>query len=333
MRDTNQFAQAISYNDIINCLCPETSADDSVCSADDDDTSCEQPLQDEESTVGFNLREASAHPILNAETERQLITKLRQTNNPAEKKEIRDELVNHNIRLVGHVAHQLCRSGSAIVTEDLIQEGLLGLIDAIDRFDPDKGTKLSTYATWYIAKYIRNYLKSENSILSTTHNADDKIAKIYHAMYSYANKHNGEFPPINILATQIGIPESEINKLINIYAQPIPLDATYFEDNLITTYADLIPDDKAVQPASELIQTDISTIIYNELQHMSAQTRHILELKYGFIDGDERTLEVIGQEFGITRERIRQIISKEFQKIRCKKPKRRDMLHSLLEEA
>ncbi len=238
-------------------------------------------------------------------------------------KEARDHMIRANLRLVVKIAYDYVSFGLPLL--DLISEGNIGLIKAVERFDPTKGGKLGTYAAWWIKQAIKRALANQSKTIRLPVHMVDKIAKM-RKMTNLLYDEFGRDPTDEEIAVNMGLTVNKVAHLKSVSVRPTSLDAPVGEDN--TEFGDLIGDEKAVTPFENLnakSQTkDINTII-DRLDEREAQ---IIRMRFGLDGNASKTLEEVGVHFNITRERIRQLQNAALRKIKkmmIKKEKQRSV--------
>jgi RNA polymerase primary sigma factor len=262
-------------------------------------------------SIQIYLREIGQYPLLTAAEERELAKRIEK--NDAEARNI---LARSNLRLVVSIAKKYVGRSPDLTLLDLIQEGNLGLFRAVDKFDWKKGYKFSTYATWWIRQAITRALADQSRTIRIPVHMVETIAK-YKQVSRRLSQVLGRDPQAEEIAVEMGVEPEKIYQIEKINQDTLSLENPIgSDDDDRSTLGDFIPDDKipsSIQESSERILAEQVRAI---LASLSPKERKILEMRHGLMDGVYHTLEEVGREFGVTRERIRQIEAKALEKIR-----------------
>ena len=221
-------------------------------------------------------------------------------------------MIKANLRLVVKIAKDYSNYGLPLV--DLISEGNMGLMKAVERFDPEKGGKLSTYAAWWIKQSIKRALANQSKTIRLPVHMVDKIARMRRVSVVLTEE-LGREPSTEELAEEIGLPAKKVALLKRAAMRPTSLDAPVGEDDG-TTYADLIGDEHATNPMDELDNKTLHGELDGLLDLLDDRESQIIDARFGLNGATPMTLEEVGREFGVTRERIRQLQNLALTKMR-----------------
>ena len=270
--------------------------------------------------VRMYLKEIGKVPLLTADEEIELAKRMEQGDEEAKKR-----LSEANLRLVVSIAKRYVGRGMLFL--DLIQEGNLGLIKAVEKFDYRKGYKFSTYATWWIRQAITRAIADQARTIRIPVHMVETINKLIRVSRQLLQEYGREPQPEEI-AEVMGIPEDKVREIIKIAQEPVSLETPIGEEE-DSHLGDFIPDDDAPAPADAAAFTLLKEQLMNVLSTLTPREEMVLKLRFGLEDGRARTLEEVGQEFNVTRERIRQIEAKALRKLRH--PSRSKKLKDYLE--
>jgi RNA polymerase primary sigma factor len=233
----------------------------------------------------------------------------------------REQMVNANLRLVVSIARHY--SKSSLSMNDLIQEGNVGLLKAVGKFDYKRGWKFSTYATWWIRQSITRAIAEKSRTVRLPVHVTEKINKLIRAQIQLRNELGNE-PTIEDLAAKLELPELQVLRLLRLGEPLVLLDATD-EVTDLSDIAENLSDERVTTPIQSLIQQATHERVAEVLATLSPREAEVISLRFGLHDDDEHTLEEIGEQFSLTRERIRQIETKAIE--RLKQPSRMRYLH------
>ena len=257
--------------------------------------------------VRMYLKEIGRVPLLSAEEEKELAEKM-----AAGDEDAKNKLVEANLRLVVSIAKRYVGKGMFFL--DLIQEGNIGLMKAVDKFDYEKGFKFSTYATWWIRQAITRAIADQARTIRIPVHMVETIHKV--SRYSRQMLQElGREATAEEIGEKMGMSAEKVREIMKIAQDPVSLETPIGEEE-DSHLGDFIPDDDAPQPSEIASATILREVIERELHTLTPREEHVIKLRFGLYDGRSRTLEEVGKEFDITRERIRQIEAKALRKLR-----------------
>jgi RNA polymerase primary sigma factor len=268
-------------------------------------------------SIQMYLREIGQYPLLNAQQEKDLAKRIEEGD-----EEARNLLARSNLRLVVSIAKKYVGRSPDLTLLDLIQEGNLGLFKAVDKFDFTKGFKFSTYATWWIRQAITRALADQSRTIRIPVHMVETMAK-YKQVSRRLAQDLGRDPMPEEIATEMNVEVEKIYQIEKISQDTISLELPVGDDDDRSRLSDFIADDKLTSPDQEVSHSILTDQITEILDTLSEKERKILEMRHGLLDGTYHTLEEVGREFGVTRERIRQIEAKALEKIRQHEKARR----------
>ena len=270
--------------------------------------------------VKVYLKEIGRVPLLSPEEEIDLATRMAQGDEAARKR-----LSEANLRLVVSIAKRYVGRGMQFL--DLIQEGNLGLIKAVEKFDHTKGFKFSTYATWWIRQAITRAIADQARTIRIPVHMVENINKVKKVSSQLLHK-NGHEPTAEEIAEELDMPADKVREIMRISQEPVSLETPIGEEE-DSHLGDFIPDEDAPAPAEAASHTLLREQLGEVLSTLTEREEKVLRLRFGLEDGRSRTLEEVGKEFSVTRERIRQIEAKALRKLRH--PSRSKKLKDFLE--
>ena len=270
-----------------------------------------------EGDSGLNryLREIGRIPLLTAEQEIELAAKIKAGNVAA-----RDRMILSNLRLVVTIAYDYVDLGLPLL--DLISEGNIGLTRAVERFDPNKGAKLSTYAAWWIKQSIKRALANQSKTIRLPVHLVDKIAKVRRVSLQMSDE-LGREPTDEELGEEVGIASGKVAQLKSLGIRPTSLDAAIGDDDS-TEFGEMIGDEDAETPFELLRDKNLLREMDGLLEVLDQREKRIISQRFGLSGGKPKTLEDIGKKLGVTRERIRQLQNVALAKLRRALNKKED---------
>ena len=257
--------------------------------------------------VRMYLKEIGKVPLLSAEEEVELAKRMEQGDEWAKQK-----LCEANLRLVVSIAKKYVGRGMLFL--DLIQEGNLGLIKAVDKFDYTKGYKFSTYATWWISQAVTRSIADQARTIRIPVHMVETINKLIRVSRQLLQE-NGREPTPDEIAEEMGITVEKVREILKIAQEPVSLETPIGEEE-DSHLGDFIPDEDAPAPAEAAAFSMLKEQLVEVLNTLTEREQKVLKLRFGLEDGRARTLEEVGKEFDVTRERIRQIEAKALRKLR-----------------
>jgi RNA polymerase primary sigma factor len=256
-------------------------------------------LQSDKDSLKLYLNEIGKTPLLKIEEEIKLAGRIRKGDQVA-----RQHMISANLRLVVRIALDYRDFGLPL--QDLISEGNIGLIKAVDRYDPSKGGKLSTYASWWIKQSIQRALANQSKTIRLPVHAVAKISQIRKTARALSEKLGHEVTDEE-LAAELHMPLEKLIHLRSVAVHPASLDAPLGESADASLLGDIVRDDAASSPSESLGNKNLSTDLANAVKSLGEREAQIIRMRFGLDGNDEMTLEEIGKKFNVTRERIRQL--------------------------
>ena len=260
-----------------------------------------------DSSLKLYMREIAKTPLLTVAQENDLAERIKMGD-----KQAREQMIKANLRLVVKIAQDY--SGYGLSLSDLISEGNIGLMNAVERFDPEKGGKLSTYGAWWIKQSIKRALANQSKTIRLPIHMVDKIARM-RRISSLLAETLGREPTDDELATELGLPRQKIAMLKQASQRPTSLDAP-ISDGEATEYGEIISDESASDPLEMLTDKNLQDQIVGLLAILNDRERRIIDERFGLNGLKPMLLEDVGREFGVSRERIRQLQNSALTKMR-----------------
>jgi RNA polymerase primary sigma factor len=266
-------------------------------------------------SVRLYLREIGKIPLLSAEEELELAQRV-----VAGDKDAKDKMAEANMRLVVSIAKRYVGRGLDLL--DLIQEGNTGLLRAVEKFDPDKGFKFSTYATWWIRQAITRAIADQARVIRIPVHMVETINKLLRTQRRLTQELNRE-PTNDEIAAAMEIEVEKVEHIMKIKQEISSLDASIRDDEEDSVLADFIEDEDTISPEDSAANLLLKEDVMNMLAALTEREQKIIRLRFGLEDGRQHTLEEVGHIFNVTRERIRQIEAKALAKLRKHKDARK----------
>ena len=262
---------------------------------------------DKAMAVDDPVKEIGRVPLLTPEEEIELAIRIADDDQKAKKR-----LAEANLRLVVSIAKRYVGRGMQFL--DLIQEGNLGLIKAVDKFDYTKGFKFSTYATWWIRQAITRAIADQGRTIRIPVHMVETINKVKKTSNMLLHR-DGKDPSPEDIAKELNMPADKVRDILRISQEPVSLETPIGEEE-DSHLGDFIPDEDALSPADAAAMTFLKTKVNEVLETLTPREAEVLRLRFGLRDGTPQTLEEVGKAFNVTRERIRQIEAKALRKLR-----------------
>jgi RNA polymerase primary sigma factor len=263
--------------------------------------------ENNDTAIKSYLREIGRIPLLTPQQEIELAAQIKKGDRKA-----RALMINSNLRFVVTIAQDYANLGLPLL--DVISEGNIGLMIAVDRFDPSRGAKLSTYAAWWIRQTIKRALSNQGKTIRLPVHLGDKILKVRRVALQMSEE-LGREPTDDELGEEIGIASRKVSQLKTASIRPASLDAPIGDDDL-TEFGESVADEEARTPFELLREKDLHNKVDGLLDELSDREKKIISQRFGFGGGERKTLQQIGNKLGVSRERIRQLESIALAKLR-----------------
>ena len=262
-----------------------------------------------EDPVKMYLRDIGSCPLLSADEEIELSRRVKEGD-----EEARKELISCNLRLVVSIAKKYVGRGMLFL--DLIQEGNLGLMKAVEKFDGERGYKFSTYATWWIRQAVTRAIADQGRTIRIPVHMVESINRLTRVQNEYVKTHNGEEPTAEELAKLMGVSVEKIEEMNKFSTEPVSIYTKIGED-ADSELIDFLPANETAE--QQAFSKELREDLIKAMDCLNERERNVLLLRYGFVDGRFHTLEEVGKVYNVTRERIRQIEAKALRKLRAKR--------------
>ena len=267
----------------------------------------ETERHDGDTAIKLYLREIGQVKLLTPQEEIELAAKIKKGD-----KKAREHMIKANLRLVVKIARDY--EGIGLPLLDLISEGNIGLMKAVERFDPKKGGKLSTYGSWWIKQSIKRALANQSKTIRLPVHLVDKISKMRRTAMRLQEE-LGHEPTDEELAAELGTTASRVAQMRTASIRPASLDAPVGDDES-NNFSEMVEDERATNPYEELEDKTVVNMLQDMVKHLDEREATILRYRFGLDGGSEKTLEEVGHKFGVTRERVRQIQNLALRKLR-----------------
>lgn len=268
----------------------------------------ERGTYDGDTAIKLYLREIGQVKLLTVEEEIELAARIKKGD-----KKAREHMIKANLRLVVKIAHDY--EGLGLPLLDLINEGNIGLMKAVERFDPAKGGKLSTYGAWWIKQSIKRALANQSKTIRLPVHLVDKISKMRRTAMRLQEE-LGREPTDEELAEELQTSVSRVAAMRTAAIRPASLDAPISDDEDSNNYSEIVADENASNPYDQLEDKTVNSMLEEMVTKLDPREATILRYRFGLDGGTEKTLEEVGEKFGVTRERVRQIQNIALRKMR-----------------
>ncbi len=267
----------------------------------------ERSAYDGDTAIRLYLREIGQVKLLTPSEEIELAARIKKGD-----KKAREHMIKANLRLVVKIARDY--EGIGLPLLDLISEGNIGLMKAVERFDPAKGGKLSTYGSWWIKQSIKRALANQSKTIRLPVHLVDKISKMRRTAMKLQEE-LGHEPTDEELADEMGMTAMRVRQMRQAAIRPASLDAPIGDDDS-NNFSDVVQDENATSPYENLEDKTVTDMLQDMVKHLDQREATILRFRFGLDGGSEKTLEEVGKKFGVTRERVRQIQNLALRKLR-----------------
>jgi RNA polymerase primary sigma factor len=298
--------QVLQFESLVGAIA-ETFTLSGNCSISKKGTPAGMAGEDSDTGIKIYLREIGQIPLLTPQEEVDLAARIKGGD-----REARALMIKANLRLVVKIAHDYANLGLPLL--DLVSEGNIGLMKAVERFDPAKGGKLSTYAAWWIKQSIKRALANQSKTIRLPVHLVDKISKMRRVSLQMSEE-LGRQPTDDELAEEIGISSGKVSQLKTVSTRPASLHAPISDDDS-TEFGEIVADDDAQTPFELLRDKNLRHEVNDLLEVLDDRERKIIFQRFGLDGGKPKNLEEVGRKFGVTRERIRQLQNIALAKLR-----------------
>ena len=291
----------------IKTIAPQAAASPKIIKTGTSPVEEERPRYDGDTAIKLYLREIGQVKLLTPQEEIKLAARIKKGD-----KRAREQMIKANLRLVVKIARDY--EGIGLPLLDLISEGNIGLMKAVGRFDPKKGGKLSTYGSWWIKQSIKRALANQSKTIRLPVHLVDKISKM-RRISMRLQEELGREPTDDELADELGMTPTRVRQMQMASIRPASLDAPISSEET-NSFSEVVEDENAATPYEDLEDKTVTAMLKDMVKHLDAREATILHYRFGLDGGSERTLEEVGEKFGVTRERVRQIQNLALKKLR-----------------
>ena len=291
----------------IKAVAPQATASSKIAKTGTSPVEEERLRYDGDTAIRLYLREIGQVKLLTPQEEIKLAARIKKGD-----KKAREQMIKANLRLVVKIARDY--EGIGLPLLDLISEGNIGLMKAVGRFDPKKGGKLSTYGSWWIKQSIKRALANQSKMIRLPVHLVDKISKMRRIAMRLQEEFGREATDQE-LADELGVTPTRVRQMRLAAIRPTSLDAPISSEES-NSFSEIVEDENATTPYKDLEDKTVTVMLRDMVKHLDTREATILRYRFGLDGGSEKTLEEVGEKFGVTRERVRQIQNLALKKLR-----------------